>query len=132
MMFAHTDMSLNRQRGISTHSYIVRTYKGRKLKEVSYISHETDTIKAEMDSLVKLLNWCNSKKIKNVRIYTDSKAIVDAIHGNINHKFDVSYLKYMLKITNSKIKWKTRKRNTEADKLCKKAMGVVINRLNNK
>lgn len=132
MIYAHTDMSLNRRRKVSTHTYILRTYKGRKLKEVTYISNETDTVQAEMDSIVKLLNWCNGKKMSGIRIYTDNSSIVNAVNGIYNHKFDVSYLKHMLRITDSKLKWKSRRKNSEADRLCKQKMGVVINRLNNK
>lgn len=129
MIFAHTDTSL--KNGVSTHSYILRTYSGKKLKEVIYVSHETNTIQAEMDSIVKLLNWCSSKKINKIRVYTDSKRIVNAVNSEYEYKFDVSYLKHMLNKTESVIKWKPRTRNIEADRLCRKHMKVVMNRINN-
>lgn len=128
-MFAHSDASL--KNGIATHSYILRTYKGRKVKEIAYVSHETNSVKAEIDSLVKLLNYCASKNYKGLKIYSDCKPVVDSCNNKAKLKIDTSYLKHMLNSTGSKIKWKSRLKNSEADQCCRKLMKVVQNRINN-
>ena len=126
-LFAHSDASF--KNGISTHSYILRTYSGRKIKETSYVGYESDSMKAEIDSLVKLLNYCAAKDYRGLKIYSDCKHVVDACYDRCDLKLDITYLKHMLKKTKSKLKWKPREFNSEADRCAKKLMRSVENKM---
>ena len=126
-MFAHSDASW--KNGISTHSYILRTKSGRKVKKISYVGYEEDSMKAEIDSLVKCLNDCAANKYYGLVIYTDCKNIVDACYNKCKLKNDITYLKHMLKKTRSELTWKPRSRNKEADRSARNLMRRVESKL---
>lgn len=116
-MIAETDASL--KDGYSTHSFWLKDWKGKTLFEKRFNGIETKSTEAELHTIIKLLQFINEREMVKVRIYTDCKHIVDATTNINKGKIDVTYLKHLLKITNSKLIWTPRDNNKRCDENCK-------------
>ncbi|MCM3387218.1 hypothetical protein M3649_03615 [Ureibacillus chungkukjangi] len=127
-MIAYTDTSV--KGNITTISYVLMSWKGRTIKKESFKGLEDKSFQSEIDSIIKLLTYCSKKNYKGVRIFTDCKNIQLMLDGEIKGSVDISYLKHLLRLTESKVKYKNRKHN-KAHKLCYNHMKAIENRMNN-
>lgn len=114
---AYVDASY--KNGHASHCFIVKR-KGKILHQRKYSSYERTSAQAELNTAIKLLQFCLEKSIRNVTVRTDFKYLADSVNeglvskrGNIN----TDYLKVLLKQTNSKIEWISRNKNKVCDGL---------------
>lgn len=115
---AYTDASFKSGQ-CAGHGFVIKR-KGKVLYERRYSSNEDNSVQAELNTIIKLLQFAIEKDLKNIRIRTDYKNFVKlskrnrvSYRGNI----DCRYLYLLLKQTNSKIEWVSRDKNELCDEL---------------
>lgn len=116
-MRAITDASV--KGGRSTHSYILQTWEGKIIKERKFTGLADRSTEAEMNTIEALLKYCLDKGFTKIKIYTDCKPIVEAVNDGKNKNMDITYLVYLLKQTNSKLRWVKRDKVSRCDYNCR-------------
>ena len=116
-MRAITDASV--KGGKSTHSYILQTWEGKIIKERKFTGFADKPSEAELQTIETLLQYCLDKGFDKIKIYTDCQSIVNAIKNDRNENIDVTYLKFLLKQTNSKLRWVKRDKVARCDYNCR-------------
>lgn len=83
---------------------------------------------AEYEALLALLNWCLEKKVDSLKVFSDSKLLVEQIKGNFKvkaenlKKLHREALEKINKINNFKIYYIRREFNKEADKIANQCL----------
>ncbi len=83
---------------------------------------------AEYEALLALLNWCLEKKVNSLKVFSDSKLLVEQIKGNFKvkaenlKKLHREALEKINKIQNFKIYYIKREFNKEADKIANQCL----------
>lgn len=116
-MRAITDASV--KNGRSTHSYCLTTWNGKVIAERKFNGLADRSTEAELNTIECLLKYCLDKGFNKIKIYSDCQRVVDAVNNGTNKGIDVTYLKHLLKVTNSKLRWTSRKNVTRCDRNCK-------------
>ena len=126
---AYTDASY--KEGVSTHHWRIVTEKDYVVKRRSFKGTESNCHKAELQSIISLVQHLNKKDITDITIYTDSKHVEKLLN---NHNEDesslIKCLKWDLKGLNAKVEWVSRetKQIKMADYYCGQLLKTVFNR----
>lgn len=101
----------------------------------SHCLGEVENHEAEWGALIHALNFCQSKGISQVIVYTDSKIIVDSIEKRfVKSKTFKSFLQQVLRLEHDFalmiVSHIARKNNTEADHLAKQQLIECLRALN--
>ena len=127
---AYTDAGF--KDGVSTHHWRIITETGWNTKRRSFKGSETDSNKAELQSIISLVQYLNKKDMIGVTIYTDSQYVVNLLNGNNESDESnlVKSLKWDLKWLKSEVKWVSRKTKQIklADHYCSQLMDTVFKR----
>ena len=106
---------------------------GHKTTISEYIGKTTNNV-AEYTALIKALHYARQKKIRSVKIYTDSELLVKQIHGvyRVRNEGLIPLYKEVLDLLRSfdafSIIHVPRERNKEADSLSKEAIKRARNK----
>ena len=127
---AYTDAGF--KDGVSTHHWRIITETGWTKKRRSFKGSETDSNKAELQSIISLVQYLNKNDMIGVTIYTDSQYVVNLLNGNnVSDESNlVKSLKWDLKWLKSEVKWVSRKTKQIklADYYCSQLMDTVFKR----
>lgn len=125
-MICYVDASFRDNK--SYHAFTIKDWNGRILFEKKFRGFETKSTEAELGTMIKALQFIREKGFKKVRILTDCLSIVEGVRNGGHENIDVSYLKFLLRETNSTIKWIPRKANKRCDSLCRNVYKRKIKR----
>lgn len=132
-MIANVDAGV--RGSVSAHAYVL--YREDTIPyQKSFWGNVTDSIEAEIMSIVVLLMDCKKKKLNHVTIKTDCKTIVQ-LQENHKKKWHKKYGKQLHKICSlleeikGSIVWIKREENSYADSLCRKLFESSIDESNN-
>ena len=118
-MQAYTDASVGE--GYAVHSYILMDDEKITLKGLMKSGIEKTHL-AELTSVIALLLHCQRNSINNITINTDSKSILELKETSTKHGKFIIWMRYLLRLTGSSIRWISRKENKVADKMCRDAV----------
>lgn len=134
MLKVYTDASW--KDGVSSHHYYVKK-SGKKIKKRTFLSQANQTpTQAEAMTIIEALKFYYKKGVNNLVIFTDCKRIVEQVYyvpeenEEVVENSDVQYIKHMLKVMNSELKWIPRETRsiTKADTECRKMMKTKFRR----
>ena len=127
--------------GVSTHHWRIINQNNWTKKRRSFKACETDNNRAEMQSIVSLVQYLNKKDITDITIYTDSMYVVNLLkpHDELTEeelmlkKEDSNFiksLKWDLRGLNAKVEWVSRKTKQIklADYYCSELLDTVFKR----
>lgn len=126
-MNAYTDASVAND--YSVHSYVLFD-NDKVILQNCEIKNENDTQIAELHSVIMLLTECEKKSIKNIMVHTDNINVATTSDQHKKYGKLIKTMNELLKKTESKIKWVSRKLNKAAHKVCE-SVKKIINETNN-
>lgn len=134
-MKAFTDASVFEGKGI--HSYVLYDKNGEILLMDRARSNITDSLAAEMISVIAILMKCGEQSFKNVSVFTDCKPIVSFIKkkhkkgeklskGHRKYATLIATIKRLLNSIGGVLRWIRRRENVIADRLCDEAKDKIF------
>ncbi len=127
---AYTDAGF--KDGVSTHHWRIVNENNWTKKRRSFKANETDSNKAEMQSIISLVQYLNKKDITDITIYTDSMYVVNLLSSDTEMVESnlIKSLKWDLKGLNANVEWVSRKTKQIklADYYCSELMNTVFKR----
>lgn len=116
-MKCYVDASYNPKTGKSSHAFRLMTWDNKVIAQRTFTSYEDKSSESELHSIIKALQYALDKGFKGLKIFTDAKTIVSSVKSKNNTKSNIVYLRYLLKVTNSTLKFVTRDKNMGCDYL---------------
>jgi hypothetical protein len=122
-MLAYTDASVGDV--LSYHSYVLLK-NNEVILQNCIIKNDTDSVYAELRSVVYLLLECEKLNLKNIIIHTDCPNVVTLSEIHLKYGELKKTINSLLVKTNSKLKWISRKFNKKAHKICDSVIKTVL------
>lgn len=123
MIEAYTDGRAEPNPGLGTYGYIIYRDGKRIRSEHGFAGQAVTNNYAEYFCLIKALEHLEARRDEEIKVYSDSKLLVNQMTGRWKFKSGAYSEKYLMakelaqRFSNLRFEWIPRERNSEADEL---------------